>query len=591
MSNSELFLNISRLYKIINNKKKRTFFLLLILMIVSSLMEAISISAVLPYIGVLSNPNKIFYHKYSQFLIRAFSIKSAQELLWPISVLFCLIIFLGISLRLILLWTQTKLSYGTSSEFATSIYLRTLFQPYTVHISRNSSEIITGITNKSESILLYLILPLLNIISSLVTIIIILGFLFFINPLMSILLLISFGSIYAAFMFFVKKRLAYNSSVLSREYTLMIKSLQEGLGGIRDVIIDGTQNVYGESFNKAQTNYSKSLSNNVILSTGPRLILEFLGIIFICIIAYYLALNETSFSSTLPVLAALVMGIQRLLPALQTFYYNWASFNGGKKSVDDGLNFLEQEFPKHAFEFNTTKISFDKSINFNRIGFKYKDANKFVFRDLSLSLEKGKRYGIIGRTGCGKTTFLDLLMGLLLPSEGNLSIDNKIITDENNRSWQRIIAHVPQSIYLSDTTIIANIAFGQEPDKVDMNRIKLVSKRAQINETIESLPNGYNTIVGERGVKLSGGQRQRIGIARALYKEASVIILDEATSALDNETEMAVMDGIEKLGDDITIIIVAHRITTLRNCDKIFEFSNGNITKEGSFNEFVTLLN
>jgi ATP-binding cassette subfamily B protein len=463
-----------------------------------------------------------------------------------------------------------------------------LYQPNAVHVSRNSSEVISGITNKASSILSALVTPLMNLVSSSVTIMAIIITLFTINPFVALTAFLGFGVVYAIIILLVKKQLSKDSLVLSREYPQIVKALQEGLGGIRDVLIDGTQEIYGKIFNSAQFKYNKSAANNFIVGSSPRLIVEFLGILFICIIAYNLVLKgEDGFANAIPTLAALALGAQRLLPALQNFYYNWTAMRGGQESVEDGLQFLEQPFPEHANKPNPSPISFTESIQLDKVSFQYTNEGAIVLKELNLTLEKGKRYGFVGTTGCGKSTLLDVIMGLLKPTKGYLKIDNQIITEENHRSWQVILAHVPQAIYLSDTSLAENIAFGVELDKIDMKRVKEAADKAQIAETIEALPQKYKTFVGERGIRLSGGQRQRIGIARALYKKAQVIVFDEATSALDNETELAVMEGIENLADDLTILIVAHRVTTLKRCDKIFRMDKGEVVEEGVYEEMV----
>jgi len=556
-------------------------------MTVASFMEAISISAVLPFIAVLSNPEKVFTHEAAQLFIKILAIKSPEELLFPFTIAFGLLIFIGISLRLVLLWAQTRIGFGTSAAFSSSIYMRTLYQPYSVHVSRNSSEVISGITNKAAAILTYLITPLMNLISSSVTIMAIIITLFTINPFVALTAFLGFGVLYAGIILLVKKQLSANSIVLSQESIQMVKALQEGLGGIRDVLIDGTQGTYGKIFNKAQARYNESLANNQIVGQSPRLIVEFLGIMFICIIAYQLVLKGDGFMSAIPTLAALALGAQRLLPNLQNFYYNWTSIRAGQESVEDGLQFLEQPYPEHANKPNPAPIIFTESIQLDKVSFQYTNEGAIVLKELNLTLEKGKRYGFVGTTGCGKSTLLDVIMGLLKSTSGYLKIDNQIITEENHRSWQVIIAHVPQAIYLSDTSLAENIAFGVEVDKIDMKRVKEAAEKAQIAETIESLPQKYKTFVGERGIRLSGGQRQRIGIARALYKKAQVILFDEATSALDNETELAVMEGIENLADDLTILIVAHRVTTLKRCDKIFRMDKGEVIEEGEYEEML----
>jgi len=587
MSKPSIKNNFNRVWRNLTSQRKIYFMLLLGLMIIASFMEAISISAVLPFIGVLSNPEKVFAHPSAQFFIDFLGIKSQEELLLPFTITFCILIFVGVALRLFLLWAQNKLGYATSAAFSSSIYIRTLYQPYSVHVSRNSSEVITSVINKAGSILSSFINPLMNLVASSVTIIAIIITLFTINPIVALGTFFGFGLLYASIILIVKNRLSTNSLVLSREYPQMIKALQEGLGGIRDVLIDGTQETYGRIFNSAQSRYNKSTANNQIVGNSPRLIVEFLGIFFICVIAYQLVLKGDGFVSAIPTLAALALGAQRLLPALQTFYFNWTTLRSGQDSVVDGLEFLEQPFPEHAHRVNPPPITFEKSIKLENLSFKYNQDGALVLKDLNLILEKGKRYGFVGTTGCGKSTLLDVIMGLLNPTNGYLKIDDKVIDIHNYRSWQVILSHVPQAIYLSDTTLAENIAFGVEPNKIDMNRVREAAKKAQIAETIEALPQKYDTFVGERGIRLSGGQRQRIGIARALYKNAQVIVFDEATSALDNETELAVMEGIEQLADDLTTLIVAHRVSTLKRCDKIFRMDKGEVVEEGVYEEMV----
>jgi ATP-binding cassette, subfamily B, bacterial PglK len=587
MSRPSIKNNFKRVWRNLTPRRKINFILLLGLMTVASFMEAISISALLPFIGVLSNPEKVFNHPSAQFFIDIVGIKTQEELLLPFTIVFCILIFVGIALRLLLLWAQTRLGSTTSAAFSSSIYIRTLYQPYAIHVSRNSSEVISGITNKASAILTYLINPLMNLISSSVTIMAIIITLFTIDPFVALSAFLGFGVLYAGIILLVKKRLATNSVVLSREYPQMVKALQEGLGGIRDVLIDGTQETYGKIFNKAQSRYNESSANNQIVGNSPRLIVEFLGIIFICIIAYQLVLKGDGFMAAIPILAALALGAQRLLPALQNFYYNWTAIRGAQESVEDGLQFLEQPFPEHAHKVNPQPIKFEKSLKLENLSFSYSQEGPIVLKDLNMILEKGKRYGFVGTTGCGKSTLLDVIMGLLIPTKGYLKIDDSIIDNYNYRSWQVILAHVPQAIYLSDTSLAENIAFGVEVDKIDMDKVREAAQKAQIAETIEALPQKYDTFVGERGIRLSGGQRQRIGIARALYKNAQVIVFDEATSALDNETELAVMEGIEQLADDLTILIVAHRVSTLKRCDKIFRMDKGEVVEEGVYEEMV----
>jgi ABC-type multidrug transport system fused ATPase/permease subunit len=579
--------NFLRVWKNLTKQRKINFFVLLILMILASFMDAVGISAVLPFIGVLASPSKVFEHEKAQYFIGLLNIKSANELGLPVTIMFIIIMLVGAILRMSLLFTQTKFSYDVMSDFSRNIYLRTLYQPFSVHISRNSSEIITGVTRKANDIMTGLITPLMNIGSYSVNALAIVVTLFIIDPIIAFIAFFGFGTLYYGIIKVVKGRLAKNSEILNIESVNLVRVLQEGLGGIRDIILDGTQHLYGKIFNKSLYSYNKSLAYNQIVANSPRIFVEFLGISFITILAYKMSLNMSGFVFMIPTLAALTLGSQRLLPALQNFYSNWVQMKASQSSVFNGLELLEQTYPKHALFLNPPPIRFDKFIKFENISFRYTQEGTEILNNINLTLEKGKKYGFVGATGCGKSTLVDVIMGLLVPTKGHLKIDNSIIDNHNYRSWQVILAHVPQSIYLSDTSIAENIAFGVEPNKINMAEVREAAKKAQISETIEALPQKYDTFVGERGIRLSGGQRQRIGIARALYKNAQVIVFDEATSALDNETELAVMEGIEKLADDLTILIVAHRVSTLKHCDKIFRMVKGEVIEEGLYAEIV----
>jgi len=283
----------------------------------------------------------------------------------------------------------------------------------------------------------------------------------------------------------------------------------------------------------------------------------------------------------------LALGAQRLLPVLQQAYSSWTAMCSGQAPLNDALVLLEQPLPTYAEETSPTPIPFQNSIMIKNLAFRYAPQAPWILQGVDINIPKGSRTGFIGTTGSGKSTLLDIIMGLLQPTEGSLNIDDIHITSKNHSSWQMHIAHVPQAIFLADTTITENIAFGVQHDKINHERVRKSAEKAQISQTIEAWDQQYNTLVGERGVRLSGGQRQRIGIARALYKEANFIVFDEATSALDNDTERAVMQAIENLDDELTILIVAHRLTTLKNCTQIIELADGGIKRTGTYQEIV----
>jgi len=359
------------------------------------------------------------------------------------------------------------------------------------------------------------------------------------------------------------------------------------LGGIRDVLLDGTQPIYCDIYRRADQQLRHAQGNNIFIGQSPRHAMEALGMVLIAALAYGLSSQTGGIATALPVLGALALGAQRLLPALQQGYGAWVSIAGSRASLADVIELLDQPLPAWVHQAAPAPIVFQDSIHFENVRFRYTDKAPWVLDGIDLTIPKGARVGFVGSTGSGKSTLMDLLMGLLVPTEGGLLVDGQPITGERVIAWQRTIAHVPQSIYLADTTLAENIAFGVPRDAIDLQRVQQAARQAQIADFIESGPDGYNALVGERGIRLSGGQRQRIGIARALYKQASVLVFDEATSALDNATEQSVMDAIETLNRDLTILIIAHRLTTVRHCDTIVEMAHGRVAAQGAYEQLL----
>ncbi len=567
--------------------RRHQFILLLVLMIIASFAEIISIGSVIPFLSALTSPENFFINPLAQPLISFLKIESANQLIAPLTIIFCLSAILSGGIRLVLLMFTTHLSFATGSDFGIDIYQRTLYQPYKVHISRNSSEIINGISNKANAIIYSVILPALTLVSSSVMLFTILITLIYIDPIISLFTTVIFGSIYSLLTKYTRHNKIKNSRVIAEQSTQIIKSLQEGLGGIRDVLIDGSQHVYCEIFKRANAPLRGAQANNQIVSQSPRFIMESLGIVLIANLAYYLFNQPDGASKAIPILGVLALGAQKMLPIMQQTYQAWSSIQGSYASLEDTLLLINQPLPLNAFNKKILNTNFNRDIKFDRVSFHYHSDFHDVIKYLNLTIRKGDRVGVIGATGSGKSTLIDILMGLLEPTSGALKVDGKAITKRNVRGWQRRIAHVPQAIFLSDTTIAENIAFGIDRKDIDFDRVRDAANRAQLQDVIDKLPNKFNTIVGERGIRLSGGQRQRIGIARALYKNADILVFDEATSALDNKTEESVIKSIEALGKEITVIMIAHRITTLKKCTKVIELADGKIVNVGSYRDFI----
>jgi ABC-type bacteriocin/lantibiotic exporter with double-glycine peptidase domain len=582
MSNS-----IYRIWQHLTQQRKRQLIVLLLVMLIASFAEVISIGAIFPFLGALTAPEVLFNHWLSKPLNNFLKINNPQDLLLPFTLIFVIFVIISATLRVLLLWLQSRLGHAIGTDFSIEIYKRTLYQPYQTHLARNSSEVISGISGKVNQLVYQGILPLLMIASSLLMLMIIIVSLLFIDPLIAIITFGGFGGIYYLVIFFTRKRLFTNSQRISLSSNQAIKILQEGLGGIRDVLIDGTQKIYCTAYYEADVSLRRAQAYNQIISGVPRFFIEALGISLIAILAYGITQREQGFAQAVPILGALALGAQRLLPVMQQLYSSWSSLKGAQASINDALELINQPLPNFLNAPASKPIEFNKSIRINNVNFNYDEQSRNVLNNISLEIKKGSRVGFIGTTGSGKSTLLDIIMGLLPPTAGTLEVDGHPITIENCRSWQVHVAHVPQTIFLADISIAENIAFGIPFDAIDFDRVRIVAEKAQIAKTIESWERQYQTLVGEKGIRLSGGERQRIGIARALYKRADVIIFDEATSALDNETEALVMDAINTIDDDITVLMVAHRLSTLKNCNIIYKLQNAKAVKIGTVTQTI----
>jgi len=586
----DIFQLLGRLWLHLSARRRLQCGLLLVLMVISAFAEILSIGTVLPFLGLLSAPDSIFDNPYAKPVIHTLGIKDPAQLLLLATGAFCLATLMAGATRFLLLVTSIRISVATGVDLSASVYLRALYQPYAVHVTRNSSEIISGISSKTDSVIYSTILPALTLIGSSVILIAILLTILWVDVVIAMAIFGGFGLVYAILILITRRTLLTNSKIGARETGLVLKALQEGLGGIRDVLIDGTQNTYCKVYRDANLPLRRAQGSSAFIGASPRFALEAIGMLAIAVFAYIFAQQQNGITKLIPLLGVVVVGAQRLLPVLQQGYHSWATILSGQKSLQDALSLLDQPLPEYAGQLPALPIPFRQQISLRQLYFRYSSDTPWVLQDLNLKIVKGSRVGLIGKTGSGKSTLIDILMSLLQPSEGALEIDGVPITSANCRSWQAHIAHVPQAIYLADCSIEENIAFGVEKDKINHARVREAAQKAQMADTIESWPMKYQTFVGENGIRLSGGQRQRIGIARALYKFADVIIFDEATSALDNETEEAVMQAIDCISKETTLFIVAHRLTTLKNCSIIIELDGGIVSQTGTFESIVTKL-
>ncbi len=557
------------------------------LMLASTFAELASIAAVLPFLGAVSAPERIFSSPWAAPLVRTMGLTEPVQLLLPLTMLFIFAALISGVTRVTLLWGQTRLGFEIGADLGMEVYRRTLYQPYSVHVMRNSSEVISGIMNKAGSLVFIAILPVLNLISAVVLLVSVMALLIAIEPMIAVSTFMGFGAIYVVIFLVTKKHLIRAGQRVTQGQDNVLKALQEGLGGIRDVLIDGTQAAYCRIFRDADVPLRRASANTAIIGGAPRYVIEAVSMVLIGVMAYIMAGRPGGMETAVPILGALALGGQRILPLLQQVYHSLTSLRGGKAQLHDALELLAQPLPAQSLVGEVLPIPFQKGIVLSQLKFRYGADSPWVLEDIDLEIARGSRVGLIGSTGCGKSTLLDILMGLLTPTQGAIFVDGAEINEINQQAWRARIAHVPQSIYLADTSIAENSAFGIRQEVIDPQRLRQAAERAQIAETIESWKNGYDTFVGERGIRLSGGQRQRIGIARALYKNADVIILDEATSALDGDTEESVMEAINGLAKDLTIVMVAHRLTTLKSCDQIIELGDGAVRRIGTYKQLI----
>jgi ABC-type multidrug transport system fused ATPase/permease subunit len=576
-----------RLWRHLQPRRRQQFLLILALSLVSALAEVVSLGAVLPFLGALTAPDRVFNYALVARGAHALGIDSATQLLLPLTVVFVGVTVASGAIRMLVIWAGTRYTFATGADIGIEVYRRTLYQPYSVHVARNSSDVISGTTAKVGGVVLSVILPLMTLISSVLVLIAIMAALLIIDARIALIATAAFGGAYALISALSRRRLARNSRRVADGHSQVVKALQEGLGGIRDVLLDGTQEFYCEIYRRADQRLRAAQGENIVIGLTPRYLIEVLVMVLVALMAYALSRQPGGVVVALPMLGALALGAQRMLPALQQAFNAWANMAGSHASLADTLVLLDQPVDAEWRAAVVTPLDFRSELRFSGVRFRYDASSAWVLDGFDLCIPKGARLGLVGPTGCGKSTAMDLLMGLLAPSEGAVLVDGEPLTGARILAWRRTIAHVPQSLYLADASIAENIALGVPSEKIDLERVRRAAEQAQISAFIDTLPQGYRACVGERGVRLSGGQRQRIGIARALYKQASVLVLDEATSALDNATERSVMDAIEGLDRQLTILLIAHRLTTVRRCDVIVELERGRVGTRGTYQEFL----
>lgn len=569
--------SLERLWAQLSPRRRHQLFLVLGSMFAGAIAEVASLGAIVPFLAIMANPEAINNFPLVRDVLAALGIVSRWSVLAALTAAFALAAVLSAAFRILVTWVTNRFAFLIGHDLGTLLYHRVLHQPYQWHVQRNSSDTLADM-QKVQTVTAGMILPLMQAASSLLMGLFIVAALILVEPVVTMAAFAGFGVIYVSISYFSRKKLTAAGEIVAKTTKERIQSVQEGVGGIRDIILDGSQPHFIARFRQTDRKLRDAQATSNLIGTTPRFVVEALGMVLVACFALYLTSNG-GLTAALPILGAIALGAQRLLPLMQIGYTGWTRVIANGPALEDVLIVLERPLAGDKTELMQA-LPFRDNLAFKNVSFRYSASTAPVFEGLTFDITKGSRLGIFGKTGGGKSTLVDILMGLLEPTTGHVEVDGQVLDSAKLRAWQRQIAHVPQAIFLADTSIAANIAFGVETNQIDMDLVRDAARRAELAEFIDALPQGYETPVGDRGVRLSGGQRQRLGIARALFKKASVLVFDEATSALDSETEAAVMHAIDGLARDLTVIIIAHRLSTLKGCDRLLRLDKAGYSWE-----------
>lgn len=582
-----LFRKLARLLSSTHRKKLAG---LAFLVLLSGFMEIGGIASIMPFMGMVVNPRIVTENHTLSILYHAFSFSGPRPFLVFLGFVVLGVLFLSNLFSALTIWSILRFSFQTGRDLSRMMFSAYMNHPYVFFLDRNTSELIQNTLFEIGRIVNGVLIPLLTLFSRSVIALSILGLLVWMNPFLALVAGGVLGGAYLAVYLLVKKTLGTTGREISRENALRTQVAYEAFGAVKDIKILGREAEFYRRFSRPVERYSLYQARSQMISLLPRYALETLAFGGIILIVIVLLSTGGTLEKTLPLISLYALAGYRLMPALQAIFGNLTALRFNRSAVDrvtDDLAALRSDprtSPLAVPPPVTRPLPFSRSIDLDEIVFHYPNREEAVLKGITLSVPANTSLGIVGATGSGKTTCLDILLGLLEPSSGTLRVDGVPVTPENRRAWQANIGYVPQQIMLLDDTVLNNIAFGIPGEKINREKAIWAAKLAHLHDFImDDLPEGYDTPIGERGIRLSGGQRQRIGIARALYHEPSVLVLDEATSALDNITENVIMEALSTLSRQKTIIMVAHRLTTVRECDTIIVLEQGKIADQGTY--------
>ena len=557
--------------------------LLLMMIIFMALLDMVGVASILPFVAVLTNPNLIETNSTLNFMFQIsniFGVENNQQFLFTLGVLVFFTLIISLSFKAITNYMLVKFVKMNEFNIGKRLIETYLHQPYSWFLNRNSADLGKTILSETQEIIAGGMTPFMELIAKGMVVIALTTLLVVADPKLAIIVFFLLASTYAIIFYFVRNYLNKAGKKRLINNQLRFTVVSEAFDAIKEVKAGGFEKSFIKLFSNSAKIFAQVQASSQIIAQLPRFILEIIAFGGILLIILYIMSQTGGLDTALPFISLYVFAGYRLLPALQQCYIAFTSLTFISPSLDKLTNDLKNiktfdDIP------NQQTLIFKKNITLNNVCYSYPDSSRTALNNINLSVPIKSKIGLVGVTGSGKTTIVDLILGLLEAQKGTLEVDGTIITKHNVRSWQRLIGYVPQQIYISDDTVAANIAFCIEPKEIDHEAVQKSAKIANIhNFVIDELPKQYQTTIGDRGIRLSGGQRQRIGLARALYHNPEVIILDEATSALDNQTEKTVIEAINNLSKNLTIIQISHRLNTLKNCDVIFKLEKGQLIKD-----------
>jgi ABC-type multidrug transport system fused ATPase/permease subunit len=582
--------NLIKILFLLNPSQRKYIFLLLFMIIVMALLDTIGVASILPFVTVLSNPSLIETNVILKKMFDAssiFGVESGQDFIFVFGVFVFILLLISIIFKALTTYLQIQFVQMCEFTIGKRLVEGYLRQPYSWFLDKHSAEIGKTVLSEVQQIISSGIGPFIELIAKGIVTFVLISLIIIINPKLSLIVGLLLGGVYGIIFYFTRKYLDGIGIKRLNNNHLRFKAVSEAFSALKEIKISGLEKHYTNLFSISAKIFAETQASSKIISQLPRYILEATVFGGALLLILTIMSQTGSFNNALPIISLYIFAGYRLMPALQAIYASLSQLTFVSPSLnklyDDikNLKNLDQSQQQEVLLLNN-------KITLNDISYNYPNSSIKILKNINFVIPAKSTIGIIGPTGSGKTTLVDIILGLLDVKSGSLEVDGKVITKKNSRSWQKSIGYTPQHIYLVDDTISANIAFGVEKKDINQQNLERASKIANLHEFVTNeLPQKYETTIGERGIRLSGGQRQRIGIARALYNNPKVLILDEATNSLDNETEKAVMDAVNNISKSITIILIAHRLNTVKYCDIILKLVEGQIIEKGNFSEIV----